>query len=135
MLEHERTPVRGRHHLLLAVAEAVAWALPFVPLLRQAPAALQEVAELAADAMAARRCGAHVLRAALTKVTTLDLPATALAAGNHAVDLRLRRLTDTRPDHGGVARAVRAGMVGALSAAAPLALSTMFTVAALALCP
>jgi Zn-dependent protease with chaperone function len=136
VLEHERAHVRGRHHLLLAVSEATAWAAPFLPLLRQAPAALADLVELAADAAAARRCGARVLSAALTKVDRFDLPPTALGAGSHAVGLRLHRLAGTRSARGTAHRAIRTGLVGAMSVTAPLALAgALFTVVTLVACP
>jgi Zn-dependent protease with chaperone function len=136
VLEHERAHVRGRHHLLLAVSEVTSWAAPFLPLLRQAPAALADLVELAADAAAARRCGARVLSDALTKVDRFDLPPTALAVGNHAVDLRLHRLSGTRSARGLVQRVIRTGLVGAMSVTAPLALAgALFTVVTLVACP
>lgn len=135
VLEHERAHVRGRHHLLLAAAETVAGALPFLPLAREAPTALRDLVELAADATAARHCGARVLHDALTKVTGLDLPPSALAAGNHAIDVRLGRLTETRHVRGRAQRTARAAAVGAASITAPSALAAVVMTVVLTLCP
>lgn len=136
VLEHERAHVRGRHYLLLAAAEPVAWALPFLPLLRQAPAALQDLVELAADAAAARRCGTRALRDALARVADFDLPPGALAAGNHAIDLRLRRLADNRPLHGRARRTLAAGLAGVASVLSPVvAAGSMFVVVVAVFCP
>lgn len=136
VLEHERAHVRGRHHLLLAAAEALAWALPFLPLLRHASAALRDLVEFAADATAIRRCGARALHDALARVAGLDLPPTALAAGNQAVDLRLRRLANPRPVHGSTRRALGAVLAGVGSLIAPMALAGLVFVSAVAVfCP
>lgn len=135
VLEHERAHVRGHHHLLLAAAHALAGALPVLPLLRQAPTALTDLVELAADAAASRRCGARVLHDALAKVSSFDLPPAALAIGNHAVDLRLRRLADAAPARPLGERAVGVGLVGAASVVAPAAAATaVFTTVAAVLC-
>lgn len=135
VLEHERAHVRGRHHLLLAAAQTLSGALPVLPLLRQAPAALSDLVELAADATASRRCGACVLHDALAKVSSFDLPPAALAVGNHAVDLRLRRLVGAAPTRAPAQRAVGVGLVGAAAVIAPVAAATaMFTTVATLLC-
>ncbi|MGW4592714.1 hypothetical protein ACWEKJ_35815 [Amycolatopsis thermoflava] len=57
MLVHERAHLAGRHHQLVALADALRTALPFLPLFRDAPGALRELVELAADVAATRRCG------------------------------------------------------------------------------
>ena len=60
VLAHERAHLAGRHHLVLAVVDAICAAMPPLPLFRTAPTAVRELAELAADDVAARRCGARV---------------------------------------------------------------------------
>lgn len=50
VISHERAHLRGRHHLLTVITDALAKALPFVPLFRQAPAAIGLLVELCADA-------------------------------------------------------------------------------------
>jgi beta-lactamase regulating signal transducer with metallopeptidase domain len=136
VLEHERAHVRGRHHLVLAISEMTAWAAPFVPLLRQAPAALADLVELAADATAARVCGARVVHDALTKVDRFDLPPAALAVGNQAVELRLRRLAGAVSARGVAHRVLRTGLVGVVSVTAPLVLGgALFAAVTLVACP
>ncbi|GAA0256046.1 M56 family metallopeptidase [Saccharothrix mutabilis subsp. mutabilis] len=93
VLAHERAHLRGRHHLLIAVSEAIATMLPFLPLFRQVPTAVRALVELAADAVAARTCGVDVVRAALVRVSQHGSPGSALAMGRDAVEVRLHRLT------------------------------------------
>ncbi len=98
VLDHEAAHVRGRHHLLVAVAEALAAALPAVPLFRQAPGAARALVEFAADERSARRQGAGVVGAALVAVQERArastsapgcAPASALAMAEDAVAARL----------------------------------------------
>ena len=64
------------------------------------------------------------------------MPPTSLAAANPAVDLRLRRLAGGRPVRGRTRRMLTAGLVGAVTAAAPVAVAlAVFVVAATLLCP
>lgn len=92
-LEHERAHLRGRHHLLVAIVETLAAALPLSPLLRAAPAALEDLVELAADAQAARRCGPAAVQEALSRLTGQPTPAVGLAMAGRLTQARLRRLT------------------------------------------
>ena len=92
-LEHERAHLRGRHHLLVAVVDVLAAALPVSPLLRAAPAALQDLVELAADAQAARRCGPAAVREALSRLTAQTTPTGGLAMGGRLIEARLSRLS------------------------------------------
>lgn len=96
VLEHERAHIRRRHHMIVGLAEALAWAMPFVPLTRQAPAAIRVLAEIDADRKAAARHGAETVRCALLRIGSGDAPAGALAAANHDVQLRLDRLARIR---------------------------------------
>jgi Zn-dependent protease with chaperone function len=92
---HERAHLSGRHHLLVAVVDALRVTLPFVPLFRAAPRAIRDLVELAADTAAVRACGPSAVRTALVTVTRHDAPSAALSMGQRAMDLRLARL---RPD-------------------------------------
>jgi Zn-dependent protease with chaperone function len=124
VLTHERAHLKGRHHLLVAAADALRSALPFVPLFRQAPAAIRELVELAADVAAVRRCGAAAVRSALLSVTGHGTPTTALAMARDAVALRLARL-HTRPTAPKpVRRAVSCGLAGLAAATLPFAVGT-----------
>ncbi|WP_028922534.1 M56 family metallopeptidase [Pseudonocardia acaciae] len=126
VLAHERAHLRGRHHLLVALADVLAAGLPFLPLFGAAPAAVRELVELSADAEAARRCGAGVVRSALVRVAG-GAPGASLAFGEDALEPRLARLerlaADARPVtrvRRGLARGVAGGSVllPALAAAA-----------------
>ncbi|TCP50006.1 peptidase M48-like protein [Tamaricihabitans halophyticus] len=92
ILAHEYAHLRGRHHLLVLAARAMAVALPFVPFCRQAPAAISVLVELAADAVAAREHGAAPVRSGLLAVSARGAPRSALAMSRDAVDARLRWL-------------------------------------------
>jgi len=92
-LEHERAHLRGRHHLLLAVVETLAVALPWCPLLRAAPGATGDLVELAADSRAARRCGPSAVREALSRLTGQPVPAGGLAMAGRLTEARLQRLS------------------------------------------
>lgn len=95
VLDHERAHIRGRHHMFVGLAEALAWAMPFVPLTRQAPDAIRILAEMDADRRAAARHGADTVRGALLRIGAGGAPAGALAAADHDVALRLDRLART----------------------------------------
>ncbi|MCX2730890.1 M56 family metallopeptidase [Saccharopolyspora sp. NFXS83] len=97
VLAHERAHLSGRHHGLVLVATALAKALPFVPLFHAAPPAVRVLVELAADAGAARRCGAGSVRAALRAVTGDTAPTTSLAMSRESVQLRLHWLQAAAP--------------------------------------
>lgn len=134
VLEHERAHVRGRHHALVGFAEALAWALPFVPLMREAPAAIRVLAEMAADRASAARHGADVVRAALLRVGTCGAPAGALAVADHDVVLRLERLSrapQARRAHSWVAAALVATSAPALTGFVLLAATALVSCAIL----
>ncbi|XVV06676.1 M56 family metallopeptidase [Actinosynnema sp. CA-248983] len=135
VLEHERAHVRGRHHVLVGFAEALAWALPFVPLMRQAPAAVRVLVEMAADRASATRHGADVVRAALLRVGACGAPAGALAVADHDVALRLARLT--RPTRTAPVRRVCSWVTTAVVATSTPGLAGLGLLAATALisCP
>lgn len=128
VLEHERAHLRGRHHVLLAGVDALRAALPFLPLFRQASAALRDLVELAADAAAVRRHGARALRSALLRVAGHGAhhlaPGGALAAGRDAIDLRLRRLDRLGRRRTPVVRVLRCTGAGATAAVLPLLVGT-----------
>ncbi|MBK1783896.1 M56 family metallopeptidase [Prauserella cavernicola] len=99
VLEHERAHLRGRHHLLIAAADALRTVFPFVPLYAHAPHALRELAELAADSAAARRHGTGTVHSALTGVARHTVPRAALGMAADAITVRMERLRhgDTGP--------------------------------------
>lgn len=141
VLDHESAHVHGRHHVLIAVAEALAAAMPAVPLFREAPGAARTMVEFAADEHSARRHGAGVVGSALLAVRERVLapapsrggaPATALAMAEDAVAARLCWL-GTRPTRRQRLCAPADYPLAVTFAFAPVVLSvaTMLTAAAL----
>lgn len=125
VLAHERAHLRGRHHLLVATAEALRAALPFVPLFGRAPAAIRALVELAADAAAVRHHGTSAVRSALLCVSHHDTPRSALAMTGDAVDLRLARLRHGTTTPGRLRRAVTCAVAGLTVTALPFAVGTV----------
>jgi beta-lactamase regulating signal transducer with metallopeptidase domain len=112
VLAHERAHLRRRHHMILALAAALAHAFPQVPLLSQAPPQLAALAEMAADDAALRCHRRDDLAAALVILATAGArPATLAASGPEAI-VRLQRLLAPRQPRAGVARlAAIAGLI------------------------
>ncbi|RSM73025.1 M56 family peptidase [Kibdelosporangium aridum] len=119
VLSHERAHVRGRHHLIVAIADAVRKALPFVPLFREAPMALRDLVEVAADDAAVRAHGIAAVRSALLCVSG-QAPGIALAMAREAVDVRLARLDSGAQPVPPVRRALTCVLTGLTAAAGPL---------------
>jgi beta-lactamase regulating signal transducer with metallopeptidase domain len=95
VLAHERAHLAGRHHLLIALTQALAACLPAVPLFTQGPAAVERLAEMCADDAAARHSGRRTLIAALLAMGTgTAVPAAVLAATGCATMARVQRLMD-----------------------------------------
>lgn len=92
VLEHERAHLRGRHHLVLAGAEALVRAFPRVPLFEQARTEIARLVELLADDVAARRHPRAQIAAALVGLATGRTPAFTLGAGGETALTRVRRL-------------------------------------------
>ncbi|MCA2222495.1 M56 family metallopeptidase [Nonomuraea aurantiaca] len=92
VLEHERAHLRGRHHLVLAGAEALARAFPGVPLFERARTEITRLIELLADDVAARRHPRAQIAAALVRLATGRAPAFTLGAGGETALTRVRRM-------------------------------------------
>ncbi|GAA2803881.1 M56 family metallopeptidase [Saccharopolyspora taberi] len=96
VLEHERAHLRGRHHVLVGLAQALANSAPWVPLMRHSPSLVRAAVELAADRVAARSHGATAVRTALLTLTKHrggpSAPANSLSMGEGNVGLRLSHL-------------------------------------------
>jgi beta-lactamase regulating signal transducer with metallopeptidase domain len=113
VLAHERAHLRGRHHVILALATALARAFPRVPLLSQAQPQLALLAEMAADDAAIRRHRRDDLAAALVALATAGArPATLAASGPEAI-VRLQRIlaTQQQPRAGLTRLAAIAGLI------------------------
>ncbi|TFV66500.1 UNVERIFIED_ORG: M56 family peptidase [Bacillus sp. AZ43] len=120
-LEHERAHLRGRHHVLVAIADILAAALPAVPLLRFAPSAIRDLIELAADAQAARRCGPAAVREALSQLTGQPTSPVGLAMASRLTQTRLTRLTTSSFPANRGGRFAGAAAVAAAALALPAA--------------
>jgi Zn-dependent protease with chaperone function len=92
VIAHERAHLRGRHHVLVALAEGFARAWPSVPLARGLAAATPLLVEMTADDAAARAHGRDVLASALYTVAAGGTPRSALAAHGADVLPRIIRL-------------------------------------------
>jgi Zn-dependent protease with chaperone function len=136
VLEHERAHLCGRHHLLIAVVDAMSAVLPFMPLFRRAPTAIRGLVELAADVAAVRTCGVATVRAALQCVAWHGAPGAALAIADDATDLRMARLHPAVTTPGRIRRATTCGVAGTVATVVPFvtAAGLLLTVA-VAACP
>ncbi|MGW3352751.1 M56 family metallopeptidase [Nonomuraea rubra] len=92
VLAHEQAHLRGRHHLVLAAAEALARAFPRVPLFEQGRVEVARLVELLADDVAARRHQRIHIATALVGLATGRVPAFALGAGGETALTRVRRM-------------------------------------------
>ncbi|MDP4505435.1 M56 family metallopeptidase [Nonomuraea turcica] len=113
VLEHERTHLRRRHHLLLAVVDAVQAALPWSATIRHARSELSRLVEMVADDAAAHRCGRAPVIGALRRLELGSGPPGGLAATGES-----RQLLDQR-----IARLESEEAPGRLSAGAAIALA------------
>ncbi|WP_066366628.1 M56 family metallopeptidase [Herbidospora mongoliensis] len=92
VLAHEHAHLRGRHHLVLAAAEALDRAFPGVPLFRSGRSEAARLIELLADDVAARRHERVDIAAALVGLATGRVPAFTLGAGGETALVRVLRM-------------------------------------------
>ncbi len=92
VLAHERAHLSGRHHVQVALADALAAAIPGVPLFRLAPARIRRLVEFAADTAAARRHGHAAVAHALGVIGNHDVAPGSLAMMGGDLNARLVRL-------------------------------------------
>ena len=113
VLAHERAHLRRHHHVILALATALARAFPRVPLLSQAQPQLAVLAEMAADDAAIRRHCRDDLAAALVALATAGARPAALAASGPEAIARLQRIlaTQQQPRIGLARLAAIAGLI------------------------
>lgn len=136
VLAHERAHLRGHHHLLVGLAEAVAAAVPWLPLMRRSPVLVRILVELCADRVAARTHGASSVRTALLRMSTFGAPRHALGMGGDCTEVRLNALTTFRPSRGAFTRSLGNGIAGFVAVCVPaLSGAALLTFAALAACP
>jgi hypothetical protein len=121
VLTHERAHLSGRHHVLLALAGALARVLPGMRLFVQGSAALARLVEMRADDAAASRHGSDTVVGALLALTTAAaLPVTALGAATVGVADRVERLLFPPPGARAVASRLALGVVVVALALGPL---------------
>lgn len=125
VLAHERAHLHGRHHLIVALAAALARAFPRVPLLAQARPQLAVLAEMAADDTAVRQHRGDDLAAALVALARAGAePATLAASGPEAIARLQRILAPPQPPAGPARLAAIAGLIpSAAIACLPLILT------------
>ncbi|MFR9779582.1 M56 family metallopeptidase [Micromonospora sp. MS34] len=92
VLSHERAHLRERHHVLVSAVEGLASAVPWLPLAREAPAAVRLLVELRADTAAVRECGLTAVQGALLSFAGAPHPPSALSMAGGEVGIRLQRL-------------------------------------------
>lgn len=133
---HERAHLEGRHHLLIAVVDALRGTVPFVPLFRAAPRAIRDLVELCADVVAVRACGSSAVRSALLTVARHGAPSMALPMAQEAVDLRIERLRHDVPVPGRARRLVSCGLTALTAVSAPFVAGAGLLIAiAVVACP
>lgn len=131
VLAHERAHLSGRHHLVLAFADALRRAFPGLPLFRLAHEQIGRLVEMLADDIAADRHGRLTVAAAMAALAGGGgAPTAALAAGGSTAVARARRLVaPARPLRAGsvlagLALAAAVTALPAVVAAAPAAAAT-----------
>ncbi|MFG2302431.1 M56 family metallopeptidase [Actinacidiphila glaucinigra] len=117
VLEHERAHITGRHHLVLAAAQAFAAVFGWVPLARHAKEQTAMLLEMVADDRALRHHSRDVLATAMYEMAAAKAaPRGSFAAGGPSALPRLQRvLAPQRPPHPALAASVTA-----LAVAVPL---------------
>ncbi|MCR8526141.1 hypothetical protein WB334_24890, partial [Escherichia coli] len=91
------------------------------PLFRQAPPAMRELIELAADATAARRCSSTALADALRVLSAAPPAAEGIAMANAAVTRRLFRLQSGPACRGSAVRTLWCTAAGLVATVLPAA--------------
>lgn len=136
VLDHERAHLDGRHHLLVATADAIAATLPFLPLFTRAATTIRELVEMAADLTAARIHGAETVSAALMRVSCHGAPNSALAMSRDALGTRLDRLRRRRRTPNRTRRLLSCGIAGLTAMTVPVVTASAALIAVMLLaCP
>ncbi|WP_030576493.1 M56 family metallopeptidase [Streptomyces anulatus] len=96
VLEHEKAHIAGRHHLVLAAAEAFYSVFRWLPLARHAREQTALLLEMIADDRALRSHSDEVLATAMYEMAAARTPKGALAAGGPNALIRLKRVLGPR---------------------------------------
>ncbi|PUA80778.1 M56 family metallopeptidase [Nocardioides currus] len=124
VLAHERTHLRARHDLALALSAALARTAGRVSLFRTAHEQITTLIEMQADDAARGRDARRAMATALMTLGSTSRPADAGAASTESAAPRIRRLINAAPLTGARQRcAVALGAVALLAAPVGLALS------------
>ncbi|MCJ0905226.1 M56 family metallopeptidase [Rhodococcus sp. IEGM 1241] len=107
VLSHERAHISGRHHQLVSAAEALAYAFPWLPIMRSSPQLVRALVEIEADSRAVRQHGRESVHRALCSMTPHDVPVSALGIAQDCLALRLDRLSSPRTHHAAPVRYLR----------------------------
>ncbi|TAM68634.1 MAG: M56 family peptidase [Microbacteriaceae bacterium] len=125
VLAHERAHLRGRHHLILAAADALQRAFPGVAAFREARNDLGRLIEMLADDTAAKEGDRLTVATALVRLGEhTATPAVALGAGGESALGRVRRLVAPARPLG-----VKRTALATLATGALLALPLFFAIA------
>ncbi|MGC1214875.1 MAG: M56 family metallopeptidase [Micromonospora sp.] len=117
VLRHERAHLRGRHHLLVALAVAFHRALPGLTMADAAETEIRRLVEHLADDRASERHGRHAVATAIVRLADRT-PRHALGAGTGAVE-RVRRMLAPPARPRILHRLVAASAIGLLLAGPP----------------
>ncbi|WP_328478470.1 M56 family metallopeptidase [Streptomyces sp. NBC_00377] len=96
VLEHEQAHIAGRHHLVLAAAEAFHSVFRWAPLARHAREQTALLLEMIADDRALRSHSHEALATAMYEMAAARAPKGALAAGGPNALIRLKRVLGPR---------------------------------------
>lgn len=121
VLAHEKAHLRGQHHLVLTLLNALSGALPWIPLFGSAAGKVAASLEMCADDAAVREHGPRALLDALVNLThTRSAPVTALAAAGTAVLDRAARLLTPQEARPCRAAGLKFAVTACFSVALPL---------------
>ncbi|MCQ6554976.1 M56 family metallopeptidase [Streptomyces sp. C10-9-1] len=116
VLAHERAHVVGRHHLVVAAAEAFATVFPWLPLARRTREETAVLLEMIADDRTLRSHSHEALATAMYAMAAGRTPKGAFGAGGATALLRIRRILGPRRATHPALR----GSVAAVALAVPL---------------
>ncbi|CAL9657648.1 hypothetical protein SUDANB105_06869 [Streptomyces sp. enrichment culture] len=116
VLEHEQAHIAGRHHLVLAAAEAFCSVFRWVPLARHAREQTALLLEMIADDRALRSHSSEVLATAMYEMATARAPKGAWAVSGQTTLIRLKRVLGPRR----TAHPALCGTVAVAAATVPL---------------
>ncbi|WP_432064244.1 M56 family metallopeptidase [Streptomyces sp. C10-9-1] len=96
VLAHERAHIAGRHHLVIAAAEAFATVFPWLPLARRTREETAVLLEMIADDRTLRSHSHEALATAMYAMAAAGTPKGAFGAGGATALLRIRRILGPR---------------------------------------